>query len=96
MIELNRQIMLDTIKFYGIDNQLTVAIEEMAELMQVLSKIKRKEFPFDREHLVEEMADVYYTQCQLKEYYQITDEDLSDAIWKKQMRQTQRMLSEGA
>lgn len=91
---MNQAIMVETIRHYGINNQLTVAIEEMAELTQVLSKHQRG-MVIDRDHLVEEYADVSYMLEQIKYIFNITDKEIERGIWEKQMRQTQRMIEEG-
>lgn len=90
-IAYNKVIMTETIRYYGINNQLTVATEEMAELTQVLSKVIRGSL-IDREHLIEEYSDVLYMMEQLKYIFNIEDKEVSDMIWKKQNRQAKRMI----
>lgn len=54
-------------KYYGIDTQMDVWIEEMSELTKALCKIKRYNFKPDLiEHAKEEMVDVEICLDQLK------------------------------
>lgn len=52
----NEVILCAAIKKYGIEAQTMMAIEEMSELTKEICKIKRGQF--DREYILEEMADV--------------------------------------
>lgn len=63
------------IAHYGKLNQLDVAIEEMAELTKEIVKNKRGEN--NRDHIVEEIADVY---VMLKQLELIFDIDLKEII----------------
>lgn len=55
--------LMGTIKKYGIEAQTMMAIEEMSELQKEICKMKRSQF--DREHILEEMADVQIMIWQL-------------------------------
>lgn len=51
---------------WGNQHMLTIAMEECAELIQAVSKIKRNgSNPVDGEHLAEETADVLICICEL-------------------------------
>lgn len=51
---------------WGEQHMLTVAMEENAELIQAISKIKRNGFdPINASHLDEEVADVLICICEL-------------------------------
>ena len=53
-------------KVWGNQHMLTIAMEECAELIQAVSKIKRNgSNPVDGEHLAEEVADVLICICEL-------------------------------
>lgn len=53
-------------KTWGDQHMLTIAMEENAELIQAISKIKRNgSNPVDGEHLAEETADVLICICEL-------------------------------
>lgn len=53
-------------EMWGNQHMLTIAMEECAELIQAVSKIKRNgSNPVDGEHLAEETADVLICICEL-------------------------------
>lgn len=61
---------------YGIDNQLTKAVEEMAELTKEICKLKIAGKDFNgadliraKQHILEEKADVYIMLMQLDLYF---------------------------
>lgn len=70
------------------DNILMIAVEEMAELQQELSKIMRgkKEANRNNYSLLEELADVQICIDTIKQYSRITDDDLKYAIDTKMER----------
>lgn len=62
--------------YYGIDNQLTKAVEEMAELTKEICKLKIAGKDFNgadliraKQHILEEKADVYIMLMQLDLYF---------------------------
>ena len=89
------------IGFYGKDIQSVVAMEECAELIQAISKMRRSEdarYEDDGEaydkaygNLVEEMADVFIVLEQLEEMYEVSDREIQNVIEKKTVRQEERM-----
>lgn len=58
----------------GQDNQLNVAIEEMAELTKELTKMLRAKG--NRMHLVEELSDVEICLAELKLIFTITEKEI--------------------
>jgi hypothetical protein len=75
---------------YGQDIQIIVAIEEMAELVRVLTKILRS--TYDHEKLCEEVADVELMLEQLKVMFSI-EPDVEK--WKRhKLRRLERILDE--
>ena len=79
---------------YGIKAQSMIAMEECAELIQVISKcVRSNNFPAveEREHLIEEMADVMFCMEQLQVMYSITDEELYAMKQSKEKRTMERM-----
>lgn len=89
----------EIIEHYGVENQFGIHMEECAELIQAISKCNR-EFKYycapsymvdERDHLIEEMADVIICIEQLKEIYDISDELLGVVIKRKVDRQIRRM-----
>ena len=79
---------------YGIKAQSMIAMEECAELIQAISKcVRSNNFPAveEREHLIEEMADVMFCMEQLQVMYSITDEELYAMKQSKEKRTMERM-----
>ena len=87
--KMNKQIIKDAIKFHGADEQTTVCMEECAELIQAISKEKRGKH--DKQHLIEEMADVYICLEMLMEIYNISSKEIESMIERKQQREIERM-----
>lgn len=86
---------------YGYDSQTRQAIEELAELIQAISKHVRffgntrlsKSAPCEeRNRVIEEMADVTIMLIQLKELLGITDDDIKKEMARKVNRQMGRMI----
>lgn len=87
----------EIISKHGYKAQSMIAMEECAELIQAISKcIRTKEFPAieEREHLIEEMADVMFCMDQLQVMYQITDEELYAMKQYKEKRTLKRLKDE--
>ena len=74
---------------YGIRLQSTVCMEEMAELIQQISKKLRGKG--DRYHLTEEIADVYICLDMLRKMYGVDSELLAILISYKLDRTKDRM-----
>lgn len=87
--KMNKQIIKDAIKFHGADEQTTVCMEECAELIQAISKEKRGKH--DKQHLIEEIADVYICLEMLMEIYNISSKEIESMIERKQQREIERM-----
>lgn len=62
------------IKTYGVDMQLTVAIEELSELIKEICKLKRG--ADNRDNIIEEMADCYIMLKQLEIIFDIDYRDI--------------------
>ena len=60
-----RELYKRTIKTYGADSQMFMAVEEMAELTQAISKFKRGR----ESNMEEEIADVHIMMGQLEELF---------------------------
>lgn len=69
------EIYKDAVQTFGSDLQFTIAIEELAELIQVISKWKRKHIV--PQNLVEELADV---EIMLEQLEVILDADMRAKI----------------
>lgn len=87
---INEEIINKSIKIYGSRTQSIVCMEECSELIQAISKELRGKN--DKEHLTEEMADVYICLKMLEKIYGIEQEDIEKWIEKKQKRTAKRML----
>ena len=77
---------------YGIEKQSVVCMEELAELAQQISKQLRGKG--DKNHLTEEMADVYICLDMLMKMYNVDTEQLEDEIWRKLARTEERIKAE--
>ena len=84
-------------RHYGLESQLSIAQEELAELIQALSKLRR--WGFDnaeaRRMVAEEMADVYNLLCQLL-YLLRNGNEVNCWLEEKLNRQLDRMKEEAA
>lgn len=77
------------IKTYGEKAQKLMAIEEMSELTKEICKDFRGQL--DREHLIEEMADVTITIYQLLMMYKISDKEIQQMCERKMERLKERL-----
>ena len=78
---------------YGIDNQLTVAVEEFSELTKEICKAKRGEN--NLENIIEEMADCYIMLKQMEIIYDIDHNDIAEVVKSKIARLAKEMLEDG-
>lgn len=86
---MNQNIILKSIVYYGKEIQLTVCMEECAELIQAISKAKRGKL--DEDNMTEEIADVLICIEMLKQIYNIPDCSIENWIERKQERMLRRM-----
>lgn len=86
-----KQIIKQMISKYG-KLQLVVAVEEMSELQKEICKDLRGKG--NREHIIEEMADVQLVLDELKEYYGISQEEIYRVKRAKMLRTEKRYLEE--
>lgn len=89
MIIIDSNIIRHSIEHYGKDMQLTVCMEECAELIQAISKEKRGKS--DRSHLVDEMADVLICIQILRQIYDVPEDSLDCHVAIKQERIMRRI-----
>lgn len=92
MVSADIELQTEVVNEYGANIQSTICMEECAELIQAISKMKRGKD--NRDNLIEEMADVYIILEQLKFIYNITDNEIIKWLDAKQDRQ-RRLLSGG-
>ena len=76
MTKEQEAVLKRALDYYGIDNQLTKAVEEMAELTKEICKLKIAGKDFNgadliraKQHILEEKADVYIMLMQLDLYF---------------------------
>ena len=103
--EQESAIKMRSIAWYGVDTQTTTCMEECAELIQAISKLKRynPEDPNNKvgrkeliENLYEEMADVLICLDLLSEIYGLKFGDVRSMINHKVWRMKRRMEAQGA
>ena len=103
--EQENTIKMRSIARYGPDTQTTTCMEECAELIQAISKLKRfnPEDPHNKvsrneliENLYEEMADVQICFNLLFEIYDLKPSDLRRMIYHKVWRIKRKMEAQGA
>ena len=92
MTQQEKDLYERNIKYHGIEQETTIAMEECSELIQAISKCKRYGcINKYRENLIEEMTDVLIMIDELKTIYQISDVDISDIRQYKMNRQSYRI-----
>lgn len=89
MITVNKNILNLSLDYYGQDNQLNVAIEEMSELVKEICKYKRGSK--NRDAIIEETADVIIMIGNLRQIFNMTDDEINRIISFKQARLKERM-----
>ena len=88
---LSKHQIKDLIDTYGKENQLTVCMEEPAELVQAISKMRRYgSTGKNKDHLCEEIADTLIAAQTLMEIYEIDKKDINEWIKKKEERAERR------
>ena len=92
MIIIDSNVVQNSIKHYGSDLQTVVCMEECAELIQAISKMKRGKD--NRDNLIEEIADVMICIEILKQVYGISDNEIQNYVCQKQNRSIERMKSD--
>lgn len=89
---LAQQVIEEVINRCGKDNQLIVALEELSELSKEITKELRGKG--DREHLLEELADVQIMIKQLIYLFDFGKDELFIAEQKK-IKRTEERLNDG-
>lgn len=85
----DKEIVVKSIQHYGIDYQLNVCMEEPAELIQAISKMRRGQD--NRDGLIEEMADTVIIIQTLREIYGISRTELCREVERKHQRNIERI-----
>ena len=94
MIIIDSNVVKKSIEHYGANLQTVVCMEECAELIQAISKVRRYGCIADmRENLIEEIADVRIIISELMLIYGITPDEITG--WQNQkINRMQRRLKE--
>ena len=92
MIIIDSNVVKKSIEHYGADLQTVVCMEECAELIQAISKMKRGKD--NRDNLIEEVADVMICIEILKHVYGISDNEIQNYVCQKQNRSIERMKND--
>lgn len=91
IVEINKNILKDTLCLKGANYETIVAMEECAELIQAVSKCLRYKCEGEyRENLIEEIADVLICIEMLKMTHGVWDLELQKCIDYKMNRQKQK------
>lgn len=85
MVKVNCELQDRIVNTFGAEIQFTICMEECAELIQAISKMKRGKD--NRDNLIEEMADVLIAFSQLRCIFDISDEEINKWVDIKQLRQ---------
>ena len=94
---MNKEELLKIINTYGVMPQLKYFQSEVFELNEaIFEKEKIGAYPGieERKHIAEEIADVLVMLNQFKEYYGITDEEITNNMQLKIKRQLERIENE--
>ena len=73
-----KELYINAVNLWGKQSQVLMAIEEMGELLQALSKIQRKENGCDWDHVIQEIADVEIMMEELKVVFCVSDEKFKE------------------
>lgn len=98
---MNKEIIEKALIYYGERHQIDKVIEESAELIQAISKIREYQEVTEGDYteglknsLITELADVYITLEYIKNVYEITEEELDKEIEFKLNRLKERLNNE--
>ena len=82
----------ENIKAHGTDFEVGIAMEECAELIQAISKVKRYGFVGKyKENLLEEIADVDIVLTELTMMFDVDDKDFYSVLDRKVQRIKERL-----
>ena len=91
---INKEDIKKLIEAHGVEETLDICFEEFGELIQAISKAKRKQRAgrsIDWYNLLEEMSDVLICIELLKETFTITDFAIETEVEKKMKRNLKRI-----
>lgn len=94
---MNKEQLLEIINTYGVMKQLKYFQSEIFELNEAIINYEQENNKFVssfKENIVEEIADVLVMLNQFKEYYEITDEEITKVMDYKIKKQIERIENE--
>ena len=92
MNEKMAAILDENIREHGIVEETVIAMEELAELIQAISKVKRYGFVGEyKDNLIEEIADVSIVIREIMMIFRISDGDINEVIDSKIQRIKKRL-----
>lgn len=90
-------ILEENIKAHGVNEETVIAMEECAELIQAISKVRRYGcIGKYRDNLIEEMADVDIILTELMIMFDITDEKAFYDVIDKKIQRLRKRLEKGS
>ena len=90
-VNINKKVVQDTNKIWGYDVMTDMAMEELAEAIQAVNKVKRfKKDSKMYERLNDEIADVFIVIDQLEDLGLVDEKAVQEFIDFKQLRQAAR------
>ena len=85
-------VLEENIKEHGVVEETVIAMEECAELIQAISKVKRYGFVGEyKDNLIEEIADVNIVVLELMMIFDISNDDIAEFIDSKIQRIKRRL-----
>ena len=85
-------ILADNIKAHGVSEETVIAMEECAELIQAISKVRRYGFGGQyKDNLIEELADVNIVIIELMMMFDIEGEEFYSVLDRKVQRIKERL-----
>ncbi|MCI7767869.1 MAG: hypothetical protein MSJ26_07840 [Oscillospiraceae bacterium] len=85
-------ILEENIKEHGVVEETVIAMEECAELIQAISKVKRYGFVGEyKDNLIEEIADVDIVITELLMVFNVTEEEFFNVLDRKIQRINSRL-----
>lgn len=92
MDEKKAAILEENIKQHGVVEETVIAMEECAELIQAISKVKRYGFSGEyKDNLIEEIADVSIVIRELMMIFGLSNGDINEVIDRKIQRIKNRL-----
>ena len=85
-------ILADNIKAHGVSEETVIAMEECAELIQAISKVRRYGFGGQyKDNLIEELADVNIVIIELMMMFDISEDEFYNVLDRKIKRIKNRL-----